>query len=189
MSHRSETGFPYRYPLLIGAVLLIAIIGYTLFALYTRFTLPTSTGSGLILVAIMAGLASLFSPCSFPLLVTLLAREMAEQTIRPLIQSAIAFTLGAMLFLIFVGTALAQGAGTFISRFTFTSTAGRILRVMVGITLIGFGIWQLRGQSLNFPWLTRLLHPLWNLQARLRRRKSALGHGLYGFGYILAGFG
>lgn len=94
-----------------------------------------------------------------------------------------------MAFLMLLGTALAVGAGSFISQFTFTSDAGRSLRLMVGLILIGFGLWQLRGQSLNFVWLNQLLQPLWHTQTRWQRKKSSLGYGLYGFGYILAGFG
>ena len=170
-------------------MLLMAMIGYGSFVLYPHLPLPTSAGSGLILLAMMAGMGSLFSPCSFPLLVTLLAREAGTQSKRSLIHSAIAFTIGAMLFLILVGITLALGSGSTISQFTFNSPSGRLLRVIVGTILIGFGVWQVRGKSLTFAWLNRSLQPLWNQQARLRRRKNSLSYGLYGFGYILAGFG
>jgi hypothetical protein len=69
------------------------------------------------------------------------------------------------------------------------SPAGRICRFMVGLILLGFGLWQIRGQSLNFVWLNHLLQPLWHMQTRWQRKSTALGYGLYGFGYILAGFG
>ncbi len=189
MSHRYGNQFIHRYILLVIVVLLVAMIGYGSFVLYPRLSLPTSAGSGLILLAMMAGVASLFSPCSFPLLVTLLARQAGTHSKRSLIQSAIAFTIGAMLFLIPVGAALALGAGSIISQFTFTSSFGRLLRVIVGTVLIGFGVWQIRGKSLNFAWLNSSLQPLWNQQARLRHRNNSLSYGLYGFGYILAGFG
>ena len=179
----------YRYLLLIGFVLLVALIGYGGFILYPRVTRPSNAGSGLLLLAIAAGLASLFSPCSFPLLVTILAREAATNSKKTLVHTAVAFTLGVMVFLMLLGTALAVGAGSFISQFTFTSDVGRILRFIVGLILIGFGLWQLRGQSLNFVWLNQLLQPLWHTQTRWQRKKSSLGYGLYGFGYILAGFG
>jgi len=177
------------YLALIGAVLLLALAGYSTFALYPRFGLTTTAGSGLLLLAVAAGLASLFSPCSFPLLVTLLARETDGETRCTLFRSATAFTVGVMLFLLLLGTAIGLGAGTFISRFTFTSTAGRGLRLLVGLLLISFGVWQLRGRSLNATWLNSALQPLWDRQFRLRQRKSTLSYGLYGFGYVLAGFG
>ena len=189
MSQRLSNHLIHRYLLLIAVVLLMAIIGYGSFVLYPYLSLPASAGSGLILLAVMAGMASLFSPCSFPLLVTLLAREAGSSSKRSLVRSAAAFTIGATLFLILVGIILALGAGSSISQFTFTSPGGRLLRVIVGTVLIGFGVWQIRGQSINSAWLNRSLQPLWNQQARLRRRKNSLSYGLYGFGYILAGFG
>ena len=73
---RSANVYARRYLALIGAVVLLALIGYVSYALYPRFALPPAAGAGLLLLASAAGLASLFSPCSFPLLVTLLAREM-----------------------------------------------------------------------------------------------------------------
>jgi hypothetical protein len=94
-----------------------------------------------------------------------------------------------MLFLGLVGLILALGAGSSISQFTFTSPTGRVLRVIVGSILIRFGFWQVQGKSLNFAWVNRSLQPLWNQQVWLRRRNNNLSYGLYGFGYILAGFG
>ncbi len=178
-----------RYLLLIGGVLLLALAGAMAFALYPRVVLSTSAGGGLLLLAVAAGLASLFSPCSFPLLITLLARETSGQSKGSLYRSALAFTVGVMFFLLLLGVGIGLGAGTFITRFTFSSAAGRGLRFLTGLLLIGLGFWQLRGRSLNVAWLNSALQPLWDRQVRWRRRKSSWGYGLYGFGYILAGFG
>jgi cytochrome c biogenesis protein CcdA len=181
--------YVYRYLMLSGAVLLLALAGYSTYALYPRFALTTTAGSGLPLLATAAGLASLFSPCSFPLLVTLLARETDGQSRGTLYRSATAFTVGVMFFLLLLGAAIGLGAGALITRFTFSSPAGRGLRLLVGLSLISFGFWQLRGRSLNVAWLNRALQPLWDRQFRLRQRKTTLSYGLYGFGYVLAGFG
>jgi len=182
----------YSYLLLALGVLLLTAAGYAGYVLYPRFDLPSATGVGLLALAAAAGIASLFSPCSFPLLMTLLAREATGDNGRsstPLIRFAGAFATGAALFLLLSGAALALGAAPLFARVTFTSNAGRILRAVVGVTLIGFGLWQIRGKSLNFGWLDTLLQPLWHAQVRLRRQRSAVGITLYGFGYILAGFG
>jgi hypothetical protein len=94
-----------------------------------------------------------------------------------------------VLFLLLTGLVLALGAGEWIASFTFTSTTGRLLRLVVGLVLIGFGLWQVGGKSLTFPWLNRALQPLWAKQTQLRRRQTMVSYGLYGFGYTLAGFG
>jgi len=118
---------------------------------------------------------------------TLLAREAAGR--RHLIRSAAAFTAGMALFLLLTGLTLALGAGEWIAAVTFTSTAGHLLRLVVGLVLIGFGLWQVRGKSLTFSWLNRTLQPLWTKQAQLRHQQTMVSYGLYGFGYTLAGFG
>ena len=121
------------------------------------------------------------------MLLTLLAGESSGNG--RLLRSVGAFSIGAALFLLLTGLALALGAGGWIARFTFTSAAGRTLRLLVGLALIGFGVWQLQGRSLNVGWLNQALQPLWYKQTKLRHQKSTLSYGLYGFGYILAGFG
>lgn len=177
-----------RYLSLSSLVLLVALIGYSSFMTYPLVRRSSTVGSGLIILALAAGLASLFSPCSFPLLLTVLARE-ATHSKRALLKTAVAFTLGMITFLMLLGGALAAGAGSVISQITFTSSAGRILRFSVGLILIAFGLWQIQGKSLSFIWLNQLLQPLWHRQTRWRRKSTSLGYGLYGFGYILAGFG
>lgn len=64
-----------HYLFLVIAVLLLAFAGYVGDVLYPRFDLPAVGGAGLLVLSSAAGLASIFSPCSFPLLSTLLARQ------------------------------------------------------------------------------------------------------------------
>jgi hypothetical protein len=66
------------YWLLPLAALLITLAGYTGYLLYPRFDLSAGTGLGLLALAAAAGIASFFSPCSFPLLVTLLTASRSE---------------------------------------------------------------------------------------------------------------
>lgn len=181
-----------RYAVLTIFVVLVALSGFGGFVVYLDLDVASFAGSGLMFLAIAAGVASFFSPCSFPLLVTLLARETsADQAERAGRQRALRFAaalaVGISLFLLLLGAAIAAGAGPLVGKVTFTSTPGRILRVVVGAVLILLGLAQMRG--LRFGFADRLQRPLMKAQAGVRRTSPMLGYGLFGFGYVLAGFG
>lgn len=182
-----------RFFLLLLAVLLLALGGYAGYVLYPRFNLPATSGTGLLLLAAGAGLASFFSPCSFPLLATLLARrargdEPGEVWAR-LLRFGLALAAGASLFLLLAGAAIALGAASLFAQVTFTSTAGRLIRAVLGSLLILLGVLQWRGISPGSRVAFALFRPLAETQARLRRERPTLAFGLFGFGYILGGFG
>lgn len=186
------------YWLLALMVVVLSIAAYTGYVVYPRFDLPAVTGLGLLVLAVGAGIASFFSPCAFPLLVTLLSREIGIEHLqhgnRPpgarALTYASALSLGASVFLLLTGAGLALGGGTLFARVTFTSTAGVVTRFVVGILLILLGLVQ-AGVFSNqaFRAVGGLAQPLARVHARLRREHPLLGFGVYGFGYLLAGFG
>lgn len=185
-----------RYLALSLGALLLALAGYLGYALYPRFELPAGAGAGLLLLAAGAGVASFFSPCSFPLLVTMLARPLAEQATaqqrRPL-QAALGFAsalaVGAAAFLLGVGAVIALLGGGLFATVTFTSTAGRAIRLLVGLGLIALGLIQLERLPVSLRRFEPAMHGYLRRQAQLRRQRPMLGFGLFGFGYLLAGFG
>lgn len=181
------------YIFLVLGVSLLALAGYTGYALYPRFDLPAASGAVLLALAAMAGIASFFSPCSFPLLLTLLARATPQETGQKRLQHSLRFAaalaLGASLFLLLAGGALSFGAGVFFQGVTFTSSAGRAIRSAVGGLLILFGLVQMGKLPNIFDNTWRVVAPLLRTQAKLRRSNPAIAFGLYGFGYLLAGFG
>lgn len=175
----------------------LALAGYVGYVVYPRFDLPAGAGAGLLVLASAAGIASFFSPCSFPLLVSMLARPLAGADDgvlhrRPLARAltyATALSLGASAFLILTGGALAVGAGSLVKDVTFTSTTGRILRVVVGTALVVFGLVQTGRLGVNLRRFEPALHGTLKSQASLRRRRPFVGFVLFGFVYLLAGFG
>ena len=189
----NESKRPELYWLLIAAVLLLALGGYAGYALYPRFDLPAVSGAGLLLLAATAGVASFFSPCSFPLLATLLARQVRDvergEAWTRLLRFAAALALGATAFLVLAGGAIALGAAPLFARVTFSSMAGRILRIAVGGLLLLLGFLQVRGISPGSGAVYALARPMVEAQARLRQERPTLAFGLFGFSYILAGFG
>ncbi len=178
------------YALLTAGVTVLAVAGYAGFVLYPRFGLPAGSGISLLVLATGAGIASFFSPCSFPLLATLLAREAGvdRRTGRAL-GFAAALALGAAAFLLLAGLTVALGAGALFAGVTFTSAAGRTIRTVVGALLILLGLVQLGVIPLSLHGVDRLARPLLRWQAAERRERPTLAYAVLGFGYVLAGFG
>lgn len=183
--------------LLALAVATLAVTGYTGYALYPRFDLPAVSGASLLLLATAAGIAAFFSPCSFSLLLTLLAGNVDRDgdrqppsTTQALVP-ATALALGATLFLLVTGAIISLGGDALFAGVTFTSLAGRTIRTVTGLLLILLGLIQLGTipVPLSFDLIADAVRPLIRRQAKLRRQNATLGYGLYGFVYILAGFG
>ena len=182
------------YVLLIIGVLILALAGYAGYVLYPRFDLPAITGVGLFVLAAAAGIGSFFSPCSFPLLVTLLARQAgAGKSKKPALPRALRFatalSTGATLFLLLAGAGIAAGGAPLFQGVTFTSAAGRVIRAILGTLLILFGLIQMNVLPISFGAMAESVRPLQRTQARLRQQKPTVSFALFGFGYILAGFG
>jgi cytochrome c biogenesis protein CcdA/copper chaperone CopZ len=192
-----EVARPVWYWLLGLGVLMLALAGYAGYVLYPRFGLPAVEGASLLLLATGAGIASFFSPCSFPLLVTLLAREIgaqdpsreARRPMRSVLTFATALSLGAAVFLLLSGLVIALGGQALFAGVTFTSPAGRIIRTVVGVLLIVLGLMQAGVLPFSLHAMEHVSRPLMRSQARARRTRPVLGFGLFGFGYLLAGFG
>jgi cytochrome c biogenesis protein CcdA len=142
-----------------------------------------------------AGIASFFSPCSFPLLLSMLARPIAAEAEahgRPLRKAALfaaGLSVGAAAFVVLVGLAIAAGASTYFDDVTFTSTAGITIRIVVGVLLITLGLIQLDLLPISFRRFEPAMHGYLRRQAQVRRRRPLAGFTLFGFGYVLAGFG
>ncbi|MGQ0702882.1 MAG: cation transporter [Gemmatimonadales bacterium] len=190
-------GRPSRWYLLLAiGVVILAVAGYAGYALYPRFDLPAVQGAGLFLLAAGAGIASFFSPCAFPLLVALLGRETGAApgggrrgALARGLRFATALSIGAALFLLLAGIGIALGGGALFAKVTFTSRAGVLIRAVVGGVLILLGLVQLGVLPNPLHAVEAVAWPILRRQARLRQQHPALGFGLFGFGYLLAGFG
>lgn len=175
------------------AVALAGLAGYAGYVLYPRFDLPSVTGAGLLLLAAGAGIASFFSPCSFPLLLTLLAREVgAEPSVRRLRSAPVfasAFSVGAVAFVLALGALIGLGGRGIASAVTFTSPTGIAIRIGVGLLLVLLGLVQAEVVPISFHAVERFTQPFLRRQASFRRRHPVMGFAVFGFAYLLVGFG
>lgn len=190
----SGRGAAARLAALAVALVAVGALGYTAYATYPRFDLPALDLGPLLLLAVGAGVTSFFSPCAFALLAALLGREVREAPgLRPApvraAGFAVAMSAGAALFLLLLGGVIALGGGALVGSVTFTSSAGRLLRLGVGAALVLLGLVQLGRLPLPLHSLERGAKPLMRAAQRPRERRSFPAFFLFGFGYLLAGFG
>ncbi len=176
-------------------IVLASLAGYIGYALYPRFDLPAVTVTGLFVLAAGAGVASFFSPCSFPLLLALFGRSPSQERSgnrpnwRQTLPFALALSLGATVFLLIIGSVIAFAGAPIFEGVVFASTEGIILRSVVGAVLIILGLVQFGFIRLPLPPVQDLTD---SLVESVREKKSAAGLGrvsLFGFGYLVAGFG
>jgi cytochrome c biogenesis protein CcdA len=190
---------PLWFWILSLGVVILATAGYLGYVLYPRFGLPAVEGASLLLLAAGAGIASFFSPCSFPLLVTLLARQpgiaRGKGSSKDKAPSgnpfsfAAALSIGTSLFLILGGLVISLGGEALFAGVVFDSPAGRIIRTVVGAALIFLGFMQLGVLPFSLHAVEHFSRPLMRTQARYKRERPFFGFVLFGFGYLLAGFG
>ena len=182
---------PGLYLGLVALASIVAIAGYVGYVLFPRFDLSAAEGAGLLGLAAMAGVASFFSPCSFPLLVAMLGGTTAtasDTTPRPVLFGS-AFAVGAAVSLVLAGGVIALGGEALFSNVTFASPAGIAIRSIVGVLLIVLGLAQTGRLPISMHRVSRLAQPLLRAHARLHRDRPVAGFAAFGFGYVLAGFG
>jgi cytochrome c biogenesis protein CcdA len=182
-----------RYVLLVLALTLVGVAGYGGYVLFPRFGLPAVAGAGLVVLAAGAGVASFFSPCSFPLLLTLLSRGIEAERGPGRLRSALifggAFAAGAAAFTMLLGAVIGLGGRALAGSITFTSGPGIALRIAAGALLVFLGLVQADVVPISFHGVERTLRPVGQAHARLRRDRPIAGWALFGFGYLLIGFG
>lgn len=193
-----------RFGVLAFGTLVVGLLGYGTYELYPRFDMPAVDGLGLLALAIGAGVASFFSPCAFSLLLTIVGREASPADaagsrdgptaqegggfFRPF-HFAAAMSLGATAFVLLLGAVMALGGRAIVGDVVFTSAEGRILRAGVGFFLIGLGLVQTGFLPSPLHAVEEAVRPLVRFQGEQRRERPFVGSTLFGFGYLLAGFG
>lgn len=176
----------FRLLLVALGVLLVGAVGYVGFVSFVQS--DRAAGSGVLMIGALTGFAAFFSPCSFPLLVTFLARR-SEESKGSAMMSALRVGVGAITMFAVFGLVMTMGGALLGSVVGFDQPAGRVFRLVVAVVLIVFGLKQSLLLSFHTTWMTRLAS-----RAGLRFDSSktstrAGGDILYGFGYLVAGFG
>ena len=182
--------------LLFTLILALVAGGYGLFIWFVITIMKGGAAYGLFFVAIVAGIASFFNPCAFPLLPAYLAqyhttkKGESRKPMSKLLFSGIAAALGLITFNLLLGSIIGLlGAG-------FGKSLGlagenpsvpvRWLRGIVGVFLVYLGLSHATGKGNPFGKLSHLWHPKSPSQ---KSQSSFAKLYSYGFGYTLLGIG
>ena len=179
--------------LLILYFLIILVLitgGYSIFLWFIVNVMKGQTTLGLTTVAAVAGVASFFNPCSFPLLPALLAQQFAERKDKMAPLTAGFFvSLGVTVFNLILGVLIGIGGATLGSFFSITGTSPNVgilaLRGLAGALLLFLGLSQITGKGVNF-------HYIVDKVASALSKKKIVGAKrlfIYGFSYTLLGIG
>jgi cytochrome c biogenesis protein CcdA len=182
-----------RFGLVVAGTLLVALVGYLGFRLLPTLGDGSETGAALMALAAATGFAAFFSPCSFPIMLTTLGRQANTRTgrarLKPTLRFAAGASIGAVAFLAGLGLFLSLGGGSISRQVTFSSTTGRTLRIAAGLAIITMGLVQLGKVRIPFFKLAKLATPIDRKRAGNADPDRFFSHVLYGFGYLIAGFG
>ncbi|MCI0712330.1 MAG: hypothetical protein L0154_19405 [Chloroflexi bacterium] len=175
-----------------GILTLFGVItagGYIIFRVFATTVMPDLSAYNLLALSIIAGVASFFSPCAFPLLPGYFSLYYAEAENTGKAKLSLAAASGVISFNLIlgviigvVGTGLAQGLSITGDQAIFT----RAFRSLVGIVLIFLGIAQFRGVNLK-PLLAD--HLAWRTRPHLENKNPTRSLYFYGLGYNAAGMG
>ncbi len=167
-------------------VVVVGVAGYLGFITFAGA--DRSIGTGVVVLGATTGFAAFFSPCSFPLMLTFLARR-SEESKRAAFLSALRVGAGAATLLAVLAVVVAGGGAALASVVTFDTVAGRIFRFTIGATLVIVGLRQARVVSFRMPWTDRIAGTAGTVFDPSKISGTGRSDFVYGFGYLLAGFG
>lgn len=176
----------FRFGATVVGMTVAGVAGYLGFIAFVGSDREIS--AGVMVLAGATGFAAFFSPCSFPLLLTFLARKSTE-TRGAAILSAVRIGAGAVAFFGLLAAVLAVGGTALGSVIGFDTTSGRIFRLAVGVLLIVFGLRQARLLRIQMRWLDHVAGTAGRAFDPSGHSSQARSDVVYGFGYLLAGFG
>jgi len=176
-----------NFLLVLIALLALTVLGYYGFLFFaTGKELPQTYG--LFAFAVIAAVATFFSPCSFGLLPSYLSLyvESARKKSKSFISSGIIVALGMFVFSILLGMLIALIGGGFGKAFS-VSEAGELsnftrgFRIIIGFVLLFFGIASLTKIKI----VSKFFHKI----SRSSEAFSQKGLFFYGFSYNIANIG
>ena len=173
----SESSSLFKFVLTVIVLVVVGILGYFIFL---GFMNKDQLLLSLFPLAVVAGLASFFSPCAFPLLPAAVTANLKPNGRASPFVVGLVSASGLMTLLLMVGLVIAfigQPLGELLQNNL------RIIRGVIGVLLIYLAYNQI-SDKFHFGLLERLAPKVAATEGR-----SLKGAYIYGFGYTLAGSG
>ena len=177
------------------AISLVIFLGYFTFVFFVASFAPNTGTLSLMVFAAVAGVATFFNPCAFPLLPGYLAHQVKvtpkedQGGLGALLYGGSVAALGVTSFNLILGGILAVLGVAFLGSLALASSepnlSVRIFRGVVGILLIALGLSHATGRGISFGFLERLGQPFRSIQSASPTRQLFA----YGFGYNALGIG
>jgi len=178
----------------LGLLALLIGAGYFVFRSFAAGQIPASTQ--LYLLAVVAGVASFFSPCAFPLLPSYIsfyyaADQRTHDGSAGRLRLGLAGALGVVTFDLVLGLIIAVFGAGLARGLSITSAEPSqfvlIVRIAIGIILLILGIGQLAGWNLKPQIADRFVYATQPKRGATRGPAASLY--FYGLGYTIAGLG
>jgi len=178
----------------LATVVGVVATGYGIFEYFLKAFSPTAGTLSLLVFAVVAGIATFFSPCSFPLMPGFLTRHLQLVSGRSKASSVFAngafAALGTLLFTSVLGLAVVLLGSTFGDSLAISNTTPnlyvQVFRGLVGVALVSLGVLGLRGTGIFH---IDSLSSLGRKMVGNGERRPKLEMFAYGFGYISVGIG
>ena len=178
-----------RFVVVALGVLLVGVAGYFGFVAFVESGAFGGVGAGVMGLAVATGFAAFFSPCSFPLLLTFLSHQYETDSRKKVLMSSFLVGLGAIAFFAVMAGALAFAGEGLARVLGFDTLTGRLFRASIGALLLFLGLRQVDLIKVRIGVFDSVAGTAARRFDPSKFENQAKRDFVYGFGYLLAGFG
>ena len=169
------------------SLMLIAIIGYLTFSYFVVKVMPETLSFSLFIVAVVAGIAAFFNPCSFAVLPAYITgifstKEKKIKSERTLYYGILA-AFGIITFNLILGILMGVLGEGFVKSFALDHPLVRVFRGGAGLVLLLLGFMYLFGRGFHYPVFEKIGRSFQNLKTT----SASASMYVYGFSYNAIG--
>lgn len=165
----------------LAGLVLVVLVGYLLFSYFVVKVMPEVLSLSLFIVAIVAGIAAFFNPCSFAVLPAYITgiflRKEKKVKRERIVYYGILAALGLITFNLILGIFMGILGEGFIKSFSLSHPLVRAFRGGIGLILLVLGFMYLSGKGFHYPIFERISRIFQNL------RTTSFSTSMYAYGF------